>query len=94
MRDLALVSGAGVSSASLVTLVLRLLTSGPVPALECLPCPECPVIHEFCLSSVFLGIGIGLLLLPLLEAFWICRSVLLRRLATRLQADYFRLCPN
>ena len=82
-------SGAGVSSASIVASLLRLLAA--IPVVDCAPCLPCPDIPEFHLSSVLLGIGIGLLLLPALEAFWLLRAALLRRLATRLQADFYRL---
>ena len=95
MRDVALVSGAGVSSASFVAAFLRLLASHTAlrAVLDCPPCPLCPDLPPLDLSSVLVGIGIGVLLLPALEAFWLLRAALFRRLASRLQADALPCCP-
>ena len=89
MRDLAVASGAGLSSGSILALISRLL-SDPPPFVDCLPCPERPAL---CFSSLFLGIGIGVVLIPVLEFLWLLRAAVLRRVARLLFADssYYRL---
>ena len=92
MRDVAL-AGAGVSSAFLTSLLLHFLSApGDLPDV-CPLCPLCPQGAEFSLPSFLLGLGIGVLAWPILEAAFLLRSLLLRRLAGRLyEAGYFRVC--
>ena len=88
MRDLAVASGAGLSSGSLLALLGRL--SEPPVFPDCLPCP---LPSEISLSSLLLGIGIGVLLLPTFEALWLFRAALHRRLFRLLQlgTSYYRV---
>ena len=91
MRDLAVASGAGLSSGSILALLSRVL-SDPPPFLGCIPCPERLAL---CLSSFFLGIGIGVVLIPVLESefLWLLRAAVLRRIARLFFADssYYRI---
>ena len=81
-RDFALSSVSGVSSASVVSLLTRLLSTSTLQLLDSRPlCPDLPDLDR---ASFFFGLGCGvllLLLLPLLEAVYILRAALLRSLA-------------
>ena len=79
-RDFALSSVSGVSSASVVSLLTRLLSTSTPQLLDSRPlCPDLPDLDR---ASFFFGLGCGVLLrLPLLEAVYILRAALLRSLA-------------
>ena len=93
-RDLALTSLSSLSSASVVSLLYHVLSaSSSGPLLD--PCPLCPAIPDLEWSSFFLGIGVGVLLLPLLEALLLVRASVLRHLAFRLQGSgFYRPVPS
>ncbi|CAE7731831.1 unnamed protein product [Symbiodinium sp. CCMP2592] len=82
-RDFALSSVSGVSSASVVSLLSHLLSASSPPVFD--HCPLCPALPEVDWASFFLGLGCGVLLLPVLEALLLFRAAVLRSLAIRLQ---------
>ena len=75
-REVAFASS--LSFVSLASVVWHLLSSPP-PFLD--SCPVCPVLERFDLGSFFLGVAVGVLLLPVVEAVAILRSLFLRRIA-------------
>ena len=88
-REVAFASS--VSSVSLASVIWHLLSSPPSSFLD--SCPVCPVPESFDLGSFFLGVGVGVLLLPLVEALLLVRSIVLRRLAAALHGPgFYRSC--
>ena len=90
MRDLALASGAGISSGSVLALLSRVLSVDPPSFVDCLPCPAAP---SLCLSSFLLGISVGVVLLPAAELLWVLRAAVLRKLCRAFPTDpaYYRV---
>ena len=84
-REVAFASS--LSSASLASLVWHLVSSPPAPFLD--PCPVCPTVERLDLGSFFLGVGVGVLLLPFVEAIALARTLLLRRVAASFHGPGF-----
>ena len=96
----AIVGASSLSVTSLVLHLVRFLSSGPAPPPFLDPCPVCLavsftsghwVLEDLHLPSVLLGVGIGLLLLPLLELLLAVRILILNRVAPGQRPFLYRL---
>ena len=87
-REVAFASS--LSSVSLASVVWHLLSTPPSAFLD--SCPVCPVPESVDLGSFFFGVGVGVLLLPAVEALILLRGLCLRRLAAAFHSPgYYRV---